>query len=158
MRTAVGAYSGLFKSIVPTNENQLKHSLTQVFVFFQTLNWRASTCEFSNKHLLNPVCLPSNLSEIREKSSQANQLKIGMKIVNLYLSHLSTANGAQTPLSCRVKHTWSILTPNPHIVDRPFWYVSGQIPYLSSNFKFNKDLLLSSWTIRPLVRHAADLH
>ena len=34
----LGAYSGLFKSIVPTIENQLKHSLTQVFVFFQTLN------------------------------------------------------------------------------------------------------------------------
>ena len=38
MRTAVGAYNSLYTSIVPTMENQLKHSPTQVFVFFQTLN------------------------------------------------------------------------------------------------------------------------
>ena len=35
---------------------------TQLFVFFQTRNWRESASEASNRQLLNPVCLPSNLS------------------------------------------------------------------------------------------------
>ena len=76
-------------------------SLTQVFVFFQTRNWRESASEASNRHLLNPVCLPSNLSEDFQ-----NLQIIFAQMENMWKEvNLSTANGAQTPLSWRVKHT-----------------------------------------------------
>ena len=77
-------------------------NLTQLFVFFQTRNWRESASEASSKQLLNPVCLPSNLSKAL----------VAKKNQTIFSTNLSTANGAQMPLSWRVKQAWKMFPKN----------------------------------------------